>query len=161
MATARRAFLGAERAANAAAPAMSAGQLTLWGAAKYRTGRVLWLLEEMSMPYTHKPVDIRAGTEAEVSEVAALNSRAKIPVLEDGALVLAESAAILSYLADTYGDGGSDTETAAAGAGAGAAAGGGSVFIPPPRTPERAVHDMWLFYRAFMTEAVCATYLTG
>ena len=161
MATARRAFLGAERAANAAAPAMSAGQLTLWGAAKYRTGRVLWLLEEMSMPYTHKPVDIRAGTEAEVSEVAALNSRAKIPVLEDGALVLAESAAILSYLADTYGDGGSDTETAAAGAAAAAAAGGGSVFIPPPRTPERAVHDMWLFYRAFMTEAVCATYLTG
>jgi glutathione S-transferase len=85
------------------------------------------MLEELGLSYTHKAVDIRQGTPEDIAELKALNPRAKIPALQDGSLVLAESAAILTYLADNY---------------------GGGTLIPAPRTPERATHDMWMFYRA-------------
>ena len=123
----------------ARAAAAPDGQLTVWGAAFYRTNRVLWMLEEMGLPYTHRPVDIRQGTPEDIAELTALNPRAKIPALQDGSFVLAESAAIISYLADNYGDGS---------------------FIPPPRTPDRATHDMWMFYCAAspcrMLAAICS-----
>ena len=97
----------------------------MWGAAHYRTNRVLWMLEELGVPYTHRPVDIREGSKEEIAELRRINPRSKIPALQDGQLVLAESAAILTYLADHY------------------APADGPAFIPEPRTPERAVHDMW------------------
>ena len=99
--------------------------LVVWGAAHYRTNRVLWMLEELGVPYTHRPVDIREGSEEEIAELRRINPRSKIPALQDGQLVLAESAAILTYLADNH------------------APADGPAFIPEPRTPERAVHDMW------------------
>ena len=108
-----------------ATSAPGANGLVVWGAAHYRTNRVLWMLEELGVPYTHRPVDIREGSEEEIAELRRINPRSKIPALQDGQLVLAESAAILTYLADTY------------------APADGPAFIPEPRTPERAVHDMW------------------
>ena len=110
------------------------GQLTLWGSGFFRSARVLWMLEELGLEYKHRDINIRTGSVEEKAEVLALNPRGKIPVLQDGELVLTESAAILCYLADRYGP------TAA----------GAEALIPEPRTPARAVHDMWLYY--LMTE---------
>jgi glutathione S-transferase len=109
--------------------------LTVWGAPQYRTSRVLWILEELGLTYTHKAVDIRAGRPEDIAELTALNPRAKIPALQDGSLVLGESAAILIYLADHYGNG---------------------TLIPSPRTPARATHDMWMFYCALASSVVGA-----
>ena len=106
-------------------PSAAPPNLTVWGAPHYRTSRVLWMLEELGVPYRHKGVDVRQGTPEDIAELTALNPRAKIPALQDGSLVLAESAAILTYLADNY---------------------SGGTFIPQPRTPARATHDMWMFY---------------
>lgn len=72
----------------------------------------------------------RQGSEEDIADLKRLNPRAKIPALQDGALVLAESAAILIYLADHY---------------------GGGELVPLPKTSERATHDMWMFYRALRT----------
>lgn len=59
-----------------------------------------------------------------------MNPRQKIPVLQDGELTLAESAAIITYLADTYG--------------------GSKGLVPPPFSLERAFYYQWCFF--VMTE---------
>ncbi|WP_298196345.1 glutathione S-transferase family protein [Novosphingobium sp.] len=61
-------------------------------------------LEELDLPYTLHAVNVRAG-EQKAPAFLALNPNGKVPVLVDpaNALVLAESAAILVYLAETTG----------------------------------------------------------
>lgn len=61
-------------------------------------------LEELGLPYTLVPVNIRQGAQ-KTAEFQALNANAKVPVLIDRArdLVLTESAAILIYLAEQTG----------------------------------------------------------
>jgi GSH-dependent disulfide-bond oxidoreductase len=59
-------------------------------------------LEELGLDYTLNGVNVRRG-EQKAAEFTALNPNAKVPVLVDGPLVLAESAAILVYLAEKTG----------------------------------------------------------
>ncbi len=61
-------------------------------------------LEELGLPYTLVPVNIRQGAQ-KTPEFQALNANAKVPVLIDRArdLVLTESAAILIHLAEQTG----------------------------------------------------------
>ncbi len=78
------------------------GQMTLWGSVSARVLRVHWALIELGLPYASVPIQSRSG-ETETAEYGLLNPRRKIPTFQDGDLVLTESAAIVTYLAETYG----------------------------------------------------------
>lgn len=62
-----------------------------------RTMRVLWMLEEMGVPYTHVPAAPHSDA------VIAVNPTGKIPVLRGGGAVLTDSVAIMTYLGDRHG----------------------------------------------------------
>ena len=76
----------------------------LWGVGSARALRVHWALIELDLAYRSERIQSRSG-ETETPAYRKLNPRGKIPVLEDGALVLSESAAIVTYLGETYGNG--------------------------------------------------------
>ncbi len=81
------------------------GPMKLWGSALFRSGRVLWALEELAdlgtkMEYTHMDVPSRGPETHGNAEFMALNPAGKIPVLIDGDFVINESAAIMNYIAD-------------------------------------------------------------
>jgi glutathione S-transferase len=74
---------------------------TLYGTSGSRAARNLWLLEELAIPYEHKPVSfLNKGTRT--PEMLALNASGQIPVLTDGDLTLCESLAINFYLTKKY-----------------------------------------------------------
>ena len=77
---------------------------TLWGIGSARALRVHWALIELGLEYRSERIQSRSG-ETETPAYRRLNPRGKIPVFEDGGLVLSESAAIVTYLAETYGNG--------------------------------------------------------
>jgi glutathione S-transferase len=66
-----------------------------------RAANVVWMLEEVGVPYELRHVDIRAGQQ-KAPQVLALNPMGKLPILTDGDAVVTESAAIALYLADRY-----------------------------------------------------------
>ena len=75
--------------------------ITLWGVGSSRALRVHWALIELGLDY--ETVPIRNRTPAmESPDYLAINPRKKIPTLRDGDLYLTESAAIVTYLAETY-----------------------------------------------------------
>ena len=63
-----------------------------------------WALHELSVPYETKPIGPRTG-ETQTAEYTLLNPRQKIPLLQDGNFSIAESPAIIIYLAEVYSDG--------------------------------------------------------
>jgi glutathione S-transferase len=78
--------------------------LTLYGGSTGRASRSLWALEELGVPYRHAP--LRPWAEpADLEIIRRLNPNGRVPILQDGALVLWESMAINLYLADRYGGG--------------------------------------------------------
>lgn len=96
----------------------------LWGAGTPRTLRAHWMLHELELPYERRPIGSRTG-ETQTKHYGALNPSRKIPCLEDGDFVLAESGAIVNYLATVYGEG---------------------RFAPPSAPRERARYDQWCFF---------------
>ena len=102
--------------------------LVLWGSPVNRSQRVMWALEELGVPYEHRPIGSRGG-EIETPAYRALNPRGKVPLLQHGNFTLAESAAIGSYLADAFREGE-----------------GTLALAPPPCSHERALYDQWCFY---------------
>ncbi len=99
--------------------------LKIWGGATSRTIRAHWMCHELGLEY--EPVLIGSRTGATQSdEFRALNAKEKIPVLVDDDFVLSESAAIVTYLGDTYGR--------------------GSGLVPDPFTRERALYNQWLSF---------------
>jgi glutathione S-transferase len=77
-------------------------QRILWGAGTSRTIRPHWALHELGLDYQCRPIQPRTG-ETQTAEFTALSARQKIPLLQDNDLVLTESAAIIAYLSDGYG----------------------------------------------------------
>ena len=75
---------------------------TLWGVGTSRTLRAHWALIELDLDYATQPIRTRTSA-MEDPAFMALHPRGKIPVLVDGDLVVSESAAIVTYLAETYG----------------------------------------------------------
>lgn len=65
-----------------------------------RAHRVVWLLEEAGLEYERVHVDIFKAYRSD--EFLAASPMGKVPALEDGAVRMADSAAICLYLADTY-----------------------------------------------------------
>lgn len=92
------------------------------------------MLHELGLGYEKRPVGSRTG-ETQMPEFTKLNPREKIPVLQDGDLTLAESAAIVTYLGETYGK--------------------SRGLVPPVATPERAAYYEWCFFT--MTELDATT----
>jgi glutathione S-transferase len=76
--------------------------LILWGVGTSRTIRPHWALAELGLAYECRRIRPRTG-ETETAEFTALSARQKVPLLQDDDLVLTESAAIVTYLSDTYG----------------------------------------------------------
>lgn len=70
-----------------------------------RSQRVLWLLEELQLPYEIKRYARDPQTMLAPPELKQVHPLGKSPVITDGDLTLAESAAILEYLVDRYGEG--------------------------------------------------------
>ncbi len=68
-----------------------------------RSQRVLWLLEELGLPYEIKRYPRDPKSRLAPPELKKVHPLGKSPVSTDGDLVLAESGAILEYLAETYG----------------------------------------------------------
>jgi glutathione S-transferase len=74
-----------------------------------RSQRVLWLLEELGLEYEIKPYQRDRKTMLAPPELRAVHPLGKSPVITDrrgdAEITLAESGAILEYLADRYGAG--------------------------------------------------------
>jgi glutathione S-transferase len=70
-----------------------------------RSQRVLWLLEELQLPYEIKHYQRDAKTSLAPPELRQVHPLGKSPVITDGGLTVAESGAILEYLVDKYGQG--------------------------------------------------------
>ena len=75
--------------------------LQLYGNARSRAIRCLWMLEEVGKPYQLVDKSLRAA-DLHSAEYLRLNPNARIPTLVDGDLVLWESMAINLYLAQKY-----------------------------------------------------------
>ena len=74
--------------------------ITVYG--EGRGFRVVWLLEEMGVPYRLRDVDLLAGVESD-TEFLAINPAGFIPALVDGDTTMVESIAIMEYLIARYG----------------------------------------------------------
>jgi glutathione S-transferase len=74
----------------------------LWGVGTSRTIRAHWALQELGLDYEIRAIQPRTG-ETQTAEFTDLSARQKIPLLQDDGIVLTESAAIVTYLSDTYG----------------------------------------------------------
>ncbi len=68
-----------------------------------RSQRILWLLEELAIPYEIKHYARDAVTNLAPSELLAVHPLGKSPVVNDGDEVLAESGMIIDVLARRYG----------------------------------------------------------
>ena len=100
--------------------------MKLYEAAKTRSARCRWVLQELGVPFEAVNIQLSQG-EHKTPEFLRLNPYGRVPVLVDDDLVMSESIAICLYLADKY--------TARG-------------LIPTPGTPERALHDQWLLFCA-------------
>jgi glutathione S-transferase len=70
-----------------------------------RSQRVLWMLEELGLPYEVKRYERDPKTLLAPPALKAIHPLGKSPVITDGDLTLAESGAIIEYLARRYGRG--------------------------------------------------------
>ena len=90
-----------------------------------RSQRVLWLLEELGISYEVKRYERDPATMLAPASLRAVHPLGKSPVVTDGDITIAESGAIVEYLAARYGDG---------------------TLVPPAGTPARLRYTYWLHY---------------
>ena len=75
--------------------------MKLFGSRNSRSLRCVWALEEANATYDYQRVWMTKG-DGQKPEFKAVNPAGKIPVLQDGALTLTESVAIMFYVADKF-----------------------------------------------------------
>ncbi|MBV9904875.1 MAG: glutathione S-transferase family protein [Alphaproteobacteria bacterium] len=104
--------------------------------------RIVWLCEELEIPYTLKRYDRRADNRLAPDEYKALHPMGIAPVITDGSLVLSESGAICDYICAKYGDG---------------------RLTPKPNDPDFADHLFWFHWSngTFMTTLMMQLVLSG
>lgn len=78
--------------------------ITIYHLGVSQSDRIVWLMEELGLPYHLEWYD-RGPDRLAPPEYLALHPAAMAPVIRDGDLVLAESTAIVQYLAHKYGGG--------------------------------------------------------
>lgn len=75
--------------------------LRIYGIARTRAFRALWLAEELGLDYEHLPIEIGdAGSRA--PEFLVINPNGRLPAIVDNGFVLSESLAITLYLAKKH-----------------------------------------------------------
>jgi len=79
--------------------------LTVHHLGKSQSERIVWLCEELGIPYELKVYDRHPVTRLAQADYKALHPIGSAPVITDGDLVLAESGAIVEYIAAKYGKG--------------------------------------------------------
>lgn len=90
-----------------------------------RSQRVLWLLEELELPYEVVHYQRDSKTMLAPASLKAIHPLGKSPVITDGDVTMAESGAIIEYLLERYGQG---------------------RLQPEPGTPEHWRFRYWLHY---------------
>jgi glutathione S-transferase len=78
--------------------------ITIYHLGVSQSDRVVWLMQELGLPYQLKWFD-RGEDMLAPPEYVALHPAAMAPVIKDGDLVLAESVAIVQYIAHRHGGG--------------------------------------------------------
>jgi glutathione S-transferase len=76
--------------------------LRIYGIARTRAFRVLWIATERGLDYEHVPVEIGPAG-ARKPEYLAINPNGRLPAIDDDGFVLWESLAITLYLAKKHG----------------------------------------------------------
>jgi glutathione S-transferase len=79
--------------------------LTVHHLGRSQSERIVWLCEELEIPYTLKRYTRDAATMLAPPEYKALHPLGAAPVIQDGEIVLAESGAIVEYIVAKYGRG--------------------------------------------------------
>ena len=78
--------------------------LKLHHAPNSRSGRILWLLEELQLPYELNRMDFHPKA-LKSDEHRARHPLGRVPVLEDGDVLIYESGAIVEYIIARHTDG--------------------------------------------------------
>src|SRR5262245_55046251 len=79
-------------------------KLRIYGIARTRAFRVLWIAKELGLDYEHIPVEIGAAG-ARQPEYLAINPNGRLPAIVDDGFTLWESLAITLYLAKKHASG--------------------------------------------------------
>jgi len=90
-----------------------------------RSQRIIWLLEELALPYEVKRYERDPKTMLAPPALKAVHPLGKAPVITDGSVTIAESGAIVTDLIEQA---------------------GGERLIPPPGTEERRRYTFWLHF---------------
>jgi glutathione S-transferase len=78
--------------------------ITLYHSPNSRSASIVWLLEELAVPYQTKIVDFRRSDGTGAKDPKNPHPHGKVPSLEDGADTVFESSAIALFLTDKYRD---------------------------------------------------------
>ncbi len=90
-----------------------------------RSQRVLWLLEELGLPYEIQKYQRDPQTMLAPEALRKVHPLGKSPVITDDGVTVAESGAIIEYLLERH---------------------GGGRLVPAPGTPERLRYTYWLHF---------------
>jgi glutathione S-transferase len=90
-----------------------------------RSQRILWLLEELGLPYEIKRYQRDATTRLAPPELKAIHPLGKSPVITEGAATVIESGAIVDYILRHHGAG---------------------RLAPDPQSPAYDLYQQWLHY---------------
>ena len=77
-------------------------RLRIYGVARTRAFRALWIANELGLDYEHIPIEIGAAG-ARKPEYLAINPNGRLPAIDDGGFVVWESLAITLHLAKKHG----------------------------------------------------------
>jgi glutathione S-transferase len=108
--------------------------IKIYHSRRARSARVVWLLEELGVPYELEQVDFKPAT-LKSPEYLKLHPLGQIPVMQEDGVTIFESGAIVEYLLEKYGQG---------------------RLAPLPGTPQRAEYLQWFHYG----EASLARYMS-
>ncbi|MDZ4759499.1 MAG: glutathione S-transferase [Alphaproteobacteria bacterium] len=90
-----------------------------------RSQRVLWLLEELQIPYEVRRYERDKKTMLAPLELKAIHPLGKSPVITDNGMTIAETGAIIDYILERHGNG---------------------RLIPPPGSDDRLRFTYWMHY---------------
>ena len=90
-----------------------------------RSHRILWLLEELGVPYEIRHYKRDPKTSLAPPELLKVHPLGKAPVITEDANTIAESGAIIEYLVEHHGNG---------------------ALVPAPGTPEKLRYTYWMHF---------------